>query len=163
MINIVLWAVGAAFAIVLGLVSHIVPVLYHLCVFFERYLILMVQRATGRSLSVGGTVFASLLVWGALGALLGGLFLASSLGGWALLIPGTIAAAWGGSVGYQVGMHNLVLTYRQPGALPYHHPANIGRQAKGKQAPWQNVPSTNLLAQGIVLGDAAEDEDDGQP
>lgn len=160
MIGFVFWVVGVALAIVLGLVSHLTPVLYHLCVFFERYIFLLVERATGRSLSVGGLVFASLAVWGALGALLGGLFLASSLGGWALIIPGTIAAAWGGSVGYQVGMHNLVFTYRQPGALPHHHPGNISRQAQGQHTSWQNMSPSDLFTQGTVLGDAAAYGDD---
>lgn len=163
MSGIVLWSLGTAFAIVLGLITHLVPMLYHLCVFFERHLVLSVERATRRSLSIGGLVFVSLLVWGALGALLGGVFLASSLGIWALIIPGTIAAAWGGSVGYQVGMHNLVFTYRQPGALPYHHPGNIGRQAQGRYTSWQNMSPSDLFAQGTVLGDVAAYGDDDQP
>jgi len=159
MIGFVFWTLGMALAIVLGVVSHLTPVLYHLCVFFERHIVFLAERATGRSLSIGGLVFASLVVWGALGALAGGLFLASSLGGWAILIPGTIAAAWGGSVGYQVGMHNLVFTYRQPGALPHHHPGNIGRHTRDRDVPWQDVPTGDWFAQGTVLGEAAEYDD----
>lgn len=159
MIGFVFWTLGMALAIVLGVVSHLTPVLYHLCVFFERHLVLMLERATGRSLSIGGLVFASLVVWGALGALLGGLFLSSSLGSWAILIPGTIAAAWGGSVGYQVGMHNLIFTYRQPGVLAHHHPGFIGRSPGPQASVWREAPTEAWFAEGTVLGEAAEYDD----
>jgi len=159
MVAFVFWVVGVALAIVLGLVSHLTPVLYHLCVFFERHLVLMIERGTGRVLSVGGLVLASLLVWGGLGTLVGGLFLAPSFGIWALVVTGTIAAAWGGSVGYQVGMHNLVFTYRQPGVLPHHHPGYVGRAPGAPPSPWEGVSPEVWLHEGTVLGEAAEYED----
>ena len=157
MIAFVFWAIGIALAIFLGLVTHLTPVIYHLCVFFERHLVLMVERSTGQRLSMGGLILISLLAWGALGALAGGILLSPIMGGWAVVAAGSIAAAWGGSVGYQVGAQNLMLFYRRPGAVEHHRPGYIGRQEAG-QTNWQQQ-ADDRFRDGIILGEAQEEDD----
>lgn len=158
MIGVVFWIFGMALAIVLGLVAHMTPVIYHLCVFFERHLVLIIERSTGQSLSIGGLTLASLLAWGALGALVGGIFLSPIFGIWAVVVAGSIAACWGGSVGYQVGAQNLMLFYRRPGAVEHHRPGYIGRQAGVTPANWQQQHD-DAFGGGVILGEAQEQDD----
>lgn len=159
MFPFVIWVVGMAVAVLLGLAVHLTPVLYHLCVFFEWHLMRIVESATGRSLSMGGIILASLVAWGVLGALVGGILLGSSSGLLPVWFMGGIAAAWGGSVGYQVGAQNLIHYYRRPGSIDHQHPGYLGRQDNGAQPDRAQRPLDEVLRDSVILGEAREQSD----
>ena len=149
--------VGIVIVGALALVAQTIPAVFHLCIFIERFIFMIVSQMTRRLLSVGMLTGISALVWAVAAALVGTPFLSRYFGQGITLWLFLAGGMWGLVIGYQAALLEYAHQLRRPGVITEQRPGVL---------PSSSVHSTQtggksldeLLREGVILGEVSDSE-----
>ena len=160
MITIVSALIGLVGIIIVGaiaLVVQMVPAVFHLCIFIERFIFMAAAQVSNRLLNIGLLTLISGLVWAAAAAILGTPFLSPYFGSgvtvWLLLAGGL----WGLIIGHQAALLEYAHQIRRPGAIRRELPGSLPPSSVSAYTSEKSLEE--LLLEGTILGETSSDDD----
>lgn len=141
----------------LALVAQLIPALFHLCIFIERFIFMAAAQLTNRLLNIGLLTLISGVVWAAAAALVGTPLLAFYFGSGVVLWLIIAGGLWGVIIGHQAALLEYAHQVRRPGAITHELPGPLPTIGA-------HIPSTagksleELWTDGIILGEVTQDD-----
>jgi hypothetical protein len=156
-VSAVIGLIGIVIVGALALVAQMIPAVFHLCIFIERFIFMLVSQVTNRLLSVGLLTGISALVWAIAAALVGTPFLSRYFGQGITLWLFLAGGMWGLVIGYQAALLEYAHQLRRPGVLVEQRPGILPPPG-ASGAPSQSKSLEELWSEGIILGEVSDSE-----
>ena len=158
MVAIVSAGIGLVGLLIVGLLAIIaqaIPAVFHLFVFFERFIFMLVSQITGRLVSIGLLSFISAGVWAIVALLIGSPLLSPYFGDgirvWLFLAGGL----WGLIIGYQAALLEYANQLRTPGMIIDERPGVLPPPSR---TPGSGKSLEEMWSEGIILGESTDGE-----